>query len=412
MLAEIISIGDELLVGQVVNTNASWMAQALNNAGIRVCQISSISDEQNHIFKALDEASQRAQLILITGGLGPTNDDITKHTLTQYFKTELVYKPEVFDSITELFKKFGRNTSRLSKEQAMVPASCIPIINNHGTAPGMWFEKEGKVFISMPGVPYEMKGMMLDYIIPKLKKEFHTQSVLHKTILTQGIPESILAQILKDWEDALPKGVKLAYLPKPGMVRLRLSVYGENNEQSQRLIANELSRVKELLADDIFGYDKDTLEQVVGQLLKAKGWSVSTAESCTGGSIAQMITSVAGSSDYYRGSIVAYANDVKQHILGVKEQSLIEFGAVSESVSQQMAEGARKVLKTDCAIATTGIAGPGGGTPEKPVGTTWIAVSTPIKTFAKKYQMGDQRERNIQRAALTALNMLRKELIS
>ncbi|MCD4697561.1 MAG: competence/damage-inducible protein A [Bacteroidales bacterium] len=412
MYAEIISIGDELLVGQVVNTNASWMAQKLNDAGIRVYQITSISDDKDHIFEALDEAGKHARIILITGGLGPTKDDITKKTLAEYFETELVFMPDVFESIKSLFNKFGRKTTNLTREQAMVPATCTPVTNNHGTAPGMWFEKEGNIYVSMPGVPYEMKAMLTELIIPRLSNQFKFGAVVHKTILTQGIPESFLAERIRDWENNLPPYIKLAYLPKPGLVRLRLSAYGKSKEKLVSQVKQKVSQLQKILKDDIFGYDENTLEKVVGKLLNEKSLTLSTAESCTGGSIAQLITSVPGSSEYFKGGIVAYSNEVKQTLLGVKEQSLMDFGAVSETVAKQMAEGVREKLNSDYAIATTGVAGPGGGTGEKPVGTTWIAIASSSATIAKRYQMGDQRERNIQRTALTALNMLRKKLKS
>ena len=390
MTAELISIGDELLIGQVVNTNASWISEQLNLAGIKVHQVTTISDNREHILTALQEAEKRVNIILITGGLGPTKDDITKETLCEYFDTHLVFSEEIFKDITRLFGKRGLTISIPNRKQAEIPATCTPIKNNHGSAAGMWFEKEGKIFVSMPGVPFEMKPMITGYVIPKIQKRYKTHTIVHKTVLTQGIGESWLAQKIEAWEDKLPENIKLAYLPQPGIVRLRLTVVGENKKR----------------------YNNDQLYEIVGELLRKKGQTVSTAESCTGGYIAHLITSVSGSSDYFKGSVVAYANEIKQQLLGVKEKSLIDFGAVSEVVVKEMAEGVQQKFNTDYAIATSGIAGPGGGTKDKPVGITWIAIATPNKKLVQHFLFGEHRERNIRKTALTALNMLRKELLS
>jgi len=411
MTADIISIGDELLIGQVINTNASWIAQQLNLAGIGVSRITAISDQKKHIKDALDEASQRSEIILITGGLGPTKDDITKETLCEYFNTRLIFNETVFENIKELFGKRGFNISKLNRKQAEVPENCTPVKNMNGTAPGMWFEKEGKVYISMPGVPFEMKSMVSGYIIPELLKKFDTGAIVHKTVLTQGLPESVLAKKIETWEDNLPYNIKLAYLPQPGIVRLRLSSSGKEKAKLEENINIEIQKLKKIIPDSIFGYDKEQLNEIVGKLLRGKNQTLSTAESCTGGYIAHLITSVAGSSDYFKGSVVSYANEIKENILGVQRESLIEYGAVSEQVAIEMAEGVKRKLNTDYAIAVTGIAGPGGGTLEKSVGTAWIAIATPQKTIVKHFQMGEHRERNIRRTALTALGMLRKKLI-
>lgn len=412
MTAEIVSIGDELLIGQVINTNASWISEQLNLAGIKVSQVTTISDSREHILTALKDAEGRADIILITGGLGPTKDDITKETLCEYFETQLIFSDKVFNNILRLFGERGLTLSSPNRKQAEIPETCLPIQNLHGSAAGMWFEKKDKIFISMPGVPFEMKPMITEYIIPEIQKRHKTQAIVHKTILTQGIGESWLAQKIESWEDNLPDNIKLAYLPQPGIVRLRLTAVGENQKKLDDQVNEEVEKLLTLIPKYFFGYDKDQLYEIIGELLRAKKQTLSTAESCTGGYIAHLITSVAGSSDYFNGSVVAYANEIKQEMLGVKEQDLIDCGAVSEVVVKQMAEGIRKKLKTDYAIATSGVAGPGGGTDEKPVGTTWIAIATPEKTIAKHFLFGEHRERNIRKAALTALNMLRKELLS
>ncbi|MEZ5196552.1 MAG: competence/damage-inducible protein A [Bacteroidales bacterium] len=412
MKAEIISIGDELLIGQVINTNASWIAEQLNLSGISVYQIVTISDERVHILKTLKEAGDRSDIILITGGLGPTKDDITKETLCEYFETKLSFNEEVFKNIQLLFEKRGYKISELNRKQAEVPEGCIPLPNIHGTAPGMWFEKKNTIYVSMPGVPFEMKALLSDFVIPGLLSRFKTGAIVHKTILTHGLPESLLAKKIEHWEDNLPKHLKLAYLPKPGAVRLRLTGKGNDKSALENEIEEEIRKLQLIIPTEIFGFDNDSLSQKVGQLLREKGMTISTAESCTGGFIAHLITSVAGSSDYFKGSIIAYANEIKEQSLGVKTQTLIDHGAVSEETVLEMVTGIKSRFKTDCAIATSGIAGPGGGTDEKPVGTTWIAISTPFKTFAKVYEFGDNRERNITKAAMTALNLIRKELSS
>ncbi len=412
MIAEIISIGDELLIGQVINTNASWISEQLNLAGIKVHQVTTISDTRTHILTALQEAESRVDLILITGGLGPTKDDITKETLCEYFDTHLVFSKVVYNNIESLFGKRGLKLSSPNRKQAEVPEACKTVTNNHGSAAGMWFEKEEKIFISMPGVPFEMKPMVTDYIIPEIQKRIKTQAIVHKTVLTQGIGESWLAQKIESWEDNLPNNIKLAYLPQPGIVRLRLTATGENKTELEDQINDAVKKLLTLIPKYFFGFDKQQLYEIIGGLLRDQKQTLSTAESCTWCHIAHLITSVAGSSEYFKGSVVAYANEIKHEVLGVEEQNLIDFGAVSEQVVKQMADGVRKKFNTDFAIATSGIAGPGGGTKEKPVGTTWIAIATPNKTIAFHYLFGEHRERNIRKTALTALNLLRKELLS
>lgn len=411
MIAEIVTIGDELLIGQVIDTNSAWIAEQLNLVGIKVHQITSISDDRAHILKTLKEAGSRANLILITGGLGPTKDDITKHTLCEYFDTTLVFHQPSFDHVVELFRLRGFPVTALNRQQAEVPANCTPLKNTNGTAPGMWFEKDGITYISMPGVPFEMKALITDEVLPRLTQKLNSTYIVHKTILTQGVGESFLAKSIESWEDNLPENFKLAYLPQPGIVRLRLTALGPNREDLKLELERQIDKLKKLIPDLIFGFDDETLEFVVGKLLKEKKQTLSTAESCTGGYISHLITSVAGSSAYFTGTIVSYANQVKEKELGVDPLAIENYGAVSETVVKQMAEGARLKFGTDYALAVSGIAGPDGGTDEKPVGTTWIALSTKNHTIAKMFLFGEHRGRNIRKAALAALNMLRMELL-
>lgn len=412
MKAEIISIGDELLIGQVINTNASWLAERLNSIGISVQQISVVSDNRQHIINSLNEAKGRADIIITTGGIGPTNDDITKTTFCEYFNTKLVFNEEAYKDIETLFKNRGVEVTELNRKQAEIPEKCKPLKNKNGTAPGMWFEEEGKIYISLPGVPFEMKAITSEYILPRLA-ELSGKTIYHKTILTQGMGESFLSEKIKDWEARLPEHIKLAYLPSPGIVRLRLTAAG--SQQSAEGIRQEVDKLieelNEIIPDLIYGYDDDTLEAIIGKILTKKRSYLATAESCTGGYIAHRITSVPGSSKYFLGSVVAYANDIKEGILKVRNVNFKKNGAVSEEVVKAMAEGIKGLFASSYAIATSGIAGPDGGTAEKPVGTTWIAIATPEKTIAQKFMLGDNRERNIVRASLTALNMLRKVLI-
>ena len=408
MIAEIISIGDELLIGQVINTNASWMSELLNRNGIKVKQIKAIADDKKDILNSIDNSFKSADLILLTGGLGPTKDDITKHTLCEYFDTKLVFNEDAFSRIKEIFRLRNFKVSAVNKAQAELPESCIPITNINGTASGMWFEKNGKILVSMPGVPFEMKPMMENEVIPRIKAKFNTPVIIHKTIMTQGVGESFLAKIIEDWENSLPKNIKLAYLPQPGIVRLRLSASGENKIKCEKYIGEFVEKLKLLIGDIIFAYDDMLLEEAVGNSLKLHKKTVATAESCTGGYIAHLLTSIAGSSSYFKGSAITYANEIKENILEVSHDDLEKEGAVSETVVRQMALGVRKKFGTDYAIATSGIAGPDGGTENKPVGTTWIAIAGPDGVLAEKHHFGEHRGRNIRRAALTALFMLKK----
>ena len=412
MTAEIITIGDELLIGQIVDTNSAWIGKQLSLTGIKVHQISSISDDEKHILQALAEAEQRVDLVLITGGLGPTKDDITKKTLCKYFNTRLIIHEDILEKIKIFFDRRGFKMSEINVQQAALPENCTIIPNPVGTASGMWFEKNNTVFVSMPGIPHEMKRIMTDGVLPKLKKEFDLPVIIHRTVLTYGIIESELSDQLEDFEKNLPEGMKLAYLPSLERLRLRLSITGKNREKLEKLLDEQVSELKKYLGNKVFGFGDSSLQEAIGILLKKTGQTVATAESCTGGNIAHLITSVPGSSEYFKGSVVAYDNRIKQNVLNVNEQSLIKYGAVSKEVVEQMALGVQKLMKADFAIATSGIAGPGGGTDEKPVGTTWIAVATPNgEVHAKKYVFGTQRQQNIRRASAVALNNLRKSLI-
>jgi nicotinamide-nucleotide amidase len=412
ILAEVMTIGDELLIGQVVDTNSAWIGQQLSLNGIRVKQITSVSDDPAHIVEALRDAASRADIILITGGLGPTKDDLTKKTLRDYFGMGWRMDEAVLANVTRIFAGFGREVTEVNRLQAQVPDGCIALMNKNGTAPGMWFEQNGKIYVSMPGVPFEMKGLMTDSVLPKLREKFGLPVIIHKTILTQGIGESMLAERIEAWEDSLAaEGIKLAYLPSPSMVRLRLSATGDDREKVVEAVERKTRELIPQISSYVFGYGDETIEGVVGSLLREKKQTVSTAESCTGGMIAHMITSVPGSSDYFTGSIISYANQVKSEQLGVSEGLLAQYGAVSEECVRAMAESVREKLHTDYSIATSGIAGPGGGTPEKPVGLVWIAVAGPGRTYAKSFFFGDNRERNIVRASITALALLRKMVI-
>ncbi|MFA6949787.1 MAG: competence/damage-inducible protein A [Lentimicrobiaceae bacterium] len=411
MQAEIITIGDELLIGQVVDTNSAFIAQQLNLIGIDVNQITSIADNHERILKTLKEATDRADVIIITGGLGPTKDDITKAALCDFFHTHLVFNQASYDNVERLFNLRNYRMTEINRKQAEIPACSEALHNEQGTAPGMLFRKNGKIYVSIPGVPFEMRTLMINHIIPILKP-LSKEVILHKTILTQGVGESVLAETIEDWETALPPFIKLAYLPQPGMVRLRLSARGTSQETIQKELDQQVQKLYSLIPDHIFGENEDNLETIVGKLLNDRRLTLSTAESCTGGYIAHLITSIAGSSAYFKGSVVSYSNDAKMNLLGVKAETLEQYGAVSKQTVIEMAEGAKRTLATDCSIAVSGIAGPEGGTPDKPVGTVWIAVSTPVHgTVTHKFLFGEHRERNILRSANTALNMLRKQLI-
>jgi nicotinamide-nucleotide amidase len=417
MLTEIINIGDELLIGQVINTNASWMSEQMDLAGFPVHRITVIPDDSRQIMDALRESGKRSELVLLTGGLGPTRDDLTKDTLCRYFHTRLIFDPVIFQNIEKFFKARGFAVTDVNRKQAEIPENCVPIPNENGTASGMWFEEEKAgegnkhVLISMPGVPFEMKAMLVNQIIPMLKSCFQTVTVLHRTILTQGIGESFLSDKLEGWENHLPEDLHLAYLPQPGIVRLRLTGQSQNETFLKKLMDEEVDKLRSLIPEYIFGEGDVTLEEVTGKLMRDKGLTLATAESCTGGYIAHLVTGIPGSSDYYKGSIIAYSNEIKTKELSVSEKTLLKHGAVSEEVVKEMAVNVRNRFGVDYSIGVSGIAGPGGGTKDKPVGLTWIAIAGPSGIHASKYLFGDSRERNIRRAALQALNLLRKAIL-
>jgi nicotinamide-nucleotide amidase len=411
MRAEIITIGDEILIGQIIDTNSAWIAEQFNLNGIEIYQVTSVHDNHSHIMQALRDAEKRVDLVLLTGGLGPTKDDITKKALCDYFNTHLIFHEPTWQNIQNRFEKMKSALNKLNRDQALVPESCTVLPNGTGTAPGLWFEKNKTIFISLPGVPFEMKNIVEIEVLPRLLNYGKKKAIFHKTVLTQGLPESKLAQKIEVWESSLPENIRLAYLPNPVSVRLRLSAHGTCISSLKEQVEVEINKLKQLIPGYIFGYDSDTLAGNTGKLLLEKEKTLSLAESCTGGYISHLITSVPGCSDYYKGSITAYSNEIKRNILGVEADTLHKYGAVSEQVVRQMAEGAMKIFGSDYAIATSGIAGPTGGNKEKPVGTVWIAVAGPTKTISRKYIFGDSRERNIIRSSQTALQLLRRIVI-
>lgn len=411
MNVEIITIGDELLIGQVVDTNSAWMGQELGKYGFQVIWRTAVRDREKDMLEAFGAAMKRAQIVLVTGGIGPTKDDITKHTLCKFFGCGQHFSEEVFATIQEIYCRSGRPMNELTRTQAMVPDACTVIQNQAGTAPCTWFEREGSVLVSMPGVPSEMKWLMSNEILPRLKKQFHQDLFIrHQTFWIEGYPESALAIHLAPFEEQLPRCAKLAYLPQLGVIRLRLSVYAATEQEACTVLEEQTAKLHTLLEGHILTEEDKALEEQIGELLRARKLRMGTAESCTGGRIAHMVTSVPGSSDYFVGSIVSYANEVKQHVLGVSEESLKQKGAVSREVVEQMVTGAMRILDCDCAVATSGIAGPGGGTPEKPVGTVWIAAAYKDRMVSHCYRFGTVREQNIQRASNTALLLLMRLL--
>lgn len=410
MKADIISIGDELLIGQTVNTNASWIGKELAMRGVRIMQITAIPDDEQKIAEAVDDAFGRSEIIIVTGGLGPTKDDITKHTLCKYFDTTLFLHEPTLKKIEDYFAMRNRPMLEVNRKQAELPEKCEILDNNYGTAAGMWFNKEGKILVSLPGVPYEMKGIMTEQVFPRLMERFELKSLFHVTLMTQGLGESFLADQISDWEDKVrDAGLGLAYLPSPGMVKLRLTSYeGKEREEEIRSLFTEL---EQRLPQYVFGYDEMSLSEIVGKLLKENGLTLGTVESCTGGLLAGNIVSVPGASDYFMGSLLTYSNHLKMQLAGVSEASLMEFGAVSQEVVEEMALGGQEKLGLDLCIATSGVAGPTGGTEEKPVGTVWIAIALKNKVVSKRFYFGNDRERNIQMTILSALNMARCEIL-
>ena len=414
--AEVITIGDEILFGQIIDTNTQWISTELTNIGIRTVRKSSVGDQPEAILQILGEAHQRAEIIIITGGLGPTKDDITKKVLCQYFGVGMVRNETALALVTGFFEKRGRDMTDLNRGQADLPANAVYMQNDWGTAPGMWFADErsgkpGKVYVSLPGVPFEMKHLMTNRILPKLRETFEMPIIKHRMIRTIGIGESFLAERIEAWEDALPDHIKLAYLPHFGQVRLRLTATGTNDALLDRELTAEVEKVMPLIAKNVFGFDSDELETVIGKLLTDNQLTLGIAESCTGGYVSAQITKVPGASAYFKGSIVSYSNDVKINQLGVSADTLAQHGAVSEETIRQMAEGIRKTLGTSVGIATSGIAGPDGSTPDKPVGTVWIACATNRRTVTRLLTLGQYRDQNIQLTATYVLNMLREELL-
>ncbi|WP_138475133.1 competence/damage-inducible protein A [Dyadobacter bucti] len=409
--AEIITIGDEILFGQITDTNTQWIGTQLTDIGIRPVRKTSVGDIKQDILNAFTEASGRVNVVIVTGGLGPTRDDITKHTFCEYFGTELEINEDALKLVTEFFAKRGRKMTELNIQQAALPKNCTYIPNLWGTAPGMWFEKDGVVYVSLPGVPYEMKSLMEFEILPRLKAKFNTPFIQHKSVRTIGIGESFLAEKIAHWEDALPDHIKLAYLPHFGQVKLRLTGTGADALTLEKDLEGQVQLLLPLIAEYVFGFDSDELESVVGALLLNRDATLGTAESCTGGYVASQITSVPGSSAYFEGSVVSYSNDVKMSVLGVKKETLDAYGAVSEQTAIEMAEGARSALNVTFAISTTGIAGPEGGTDEKPVGTVWIACAGPDETFTQLLTLRNNRKINVEMTCSYVLNLLRKTIL-
>jgi len=410
-IAEIITIGDEILIGQTVDTNSAWIGQHMSMIGIPVKRIISVSDNPDEIRSALADSITRADVVLITGGLGPTNDDRTKTTLCEFFETDLIENPEVLEDIIHLLKIRNVPISLLNRAQAMVPRNCHALRNPQGTAPGMWFEKNDTVVVSMPGVPYEMKAIMETSLLSLLENHFEVPTIIHKTIMTTGVPESRLAALLEAWEARIPENFSLAYLPSPGVVKLRISGTGDHRQELEARMDELANSLVAEVNEFVFGYNDISLEEVTGHLLAKRHLTVATAESCTGGNIAKLITRIPGSSAYFKGSLVAYSNEIKTKFLDVPPKVIEEHGAVSRIVVEMMAKSCLKNFETDFAVATSGIAGPDGGTINKPVGTVWIAIASKNKIISTCFQFGEHRERNIVRASLAALNMLRMEIL-
>jgi len=410
MKAQIITIGDELLIGQTVDTNSAWIGAELSKLGFDVCRKISIHDRREDILDTLAEVTGKSDIVLITGGLGPTSDDITKQTLCEYFGTKLVTDNEVLDMIEDMYRQRNWPMNENNRRQAEVPETCRVLKNAAGTAPGMWFEKDKTIFVSMPGVPNEMIYIMNEHVLPELIKRFSSQTIIHKNIMTYGVGESSLAEILTGFEEALPGEIKLAYLPSYGIIKLRLTATGPDKQQLENIVEQQVRKLYNTIPELIYGENEESLEAAIGRILTEKGATVCTAESCTGGRIASMLTSISGSSAYYKGSVIAYENSVKRDLLGVSAETLDKFGAVSRECVEEMATGARRMLKTDYSISTSGIAGPDGGTKEKPVGTIWIAVSSESGTKANRFRFGTDRSININRFSIAALHLLWKQI--
>lgn len=410
MQATIITIGDEILIGQIVDTNSVSIARRLNAAGIVVHEKCSIGDDREEIMAAIRRAEASSQVIILTGGLGPTKDDITKKTLAELFHCGMRFDEGVARHVEQMLAERGIAFNALNRSQAEVPTACTVLHNAHGTAPGMWFEDAGRVIVSLPGVPFEMEHLMEDEVMPRLKEHFALHQIVHRTLITAGLAESLLAERIEKWEEALPSYLKLAYLPAPGIVRLRLSAYEVEGQAVSEEIERQFAELRELIPDYVVGFETATVEEQVHELLIERGATLALAESCTGGKIASKFTAMAGASAYLLAGVVAYANEAKTNILGVDAELICRHGAVSEEVARQMAEGARRVAGADYALATTGIAGPTGGTAEKPVGTVWFALATPTETIALKHACGTDRGQVIDRATAYAIRLLRDKL--
>ncbi|WP_395618009.1 competence/damage-inducible protein A [Aquirufa sp.] len=410
--AEIITIGDEILYGQILDTNTQWISLELDKLGIKTVRKSSVGDHKSEILQILNEAAERADVVFITGGLGPTKDDLTKKILAEYFDCELAMNPVALQDVTEFFAKRGRELSDINRDQALLPTKAEFIRNVQGTAPGMWFNEKGVIWVSMPGVPYEMKNIMEQEVLPRLVKHFNTPVIFHKVVKTVGIGESYLSELIESWELQLPEHIKLAYLPSMGIVKLRLTAVGEDLTLLKSEVEAELTKVNPLIRSFIFGYEKDELAEVVGRLLIDQKATLSVAESCTGGHLAHQFTQNPGSSAYFIGGILSYANQVKIDQLGVSSEILVSDGAVSEACIQAMAVGVQKRLGSTYALATSGIAGPDGGTEEKPVGTVWIALAHEKGVITRKLTLGGTRMQNIYLSSLACVNLLRKYLLN
>ncbi|WP_396186515.1 competence/damage-inducible protein A [Flavobacterium sp.] len=413
MKAAIITIGDEILIGQIVDTNSAFIAKLLDKIGVEICEMISISDNKQHILDTFNNFQNKVDLVLITGGLGPTKDDITKKTFCDYFDDVLVVNNEVLAHVTQIIEGFyKRKITQLNKDQALVPSKCTVLHNLVGTAPGMWMKKENTVFVSLPGVPYEMKYLVENEIIPKVVREYKRPYIIHKTILTYGQGESMVAERIENWENNLPEFLKLAYLPSPGRVKLRLSARGTNKEFLEKSIQENMTSLSKIIGDIIVGFDEDeTLEKVLGSLLTQQNKTISTAESCTGGKIAQILTSVSGASRYFKGSIVSYSTETKMAVLGIPEDLIKEYSVVSTEVAKQMAINVKNIMKTDYAIATTGNAGPLKGDSNSELGTVFIALATPNEVIIEEFNFGQPREKVIDRAVIKSLEILRKEIL-
>ncbi len=411
MQAAILTIGDEILIGQIVDTNSAWISARLDEVGISVLRKMTVGDRKEEILAAIDENMRLCDIVLLTGGLGPTKDDITKHTLAERFGCALVRHQPTFDAVRTMLEKRGIEFNELNQSQALVPECCTVLPNQNGTAPGMWFEQDGKVLVSLPGVPFEMEALMRESVLPKLMHHFQLHANVHKTAITFGLAESVLAASIAEWENTLPDWLHLAYLPSPSQIRLRLSAYDVEAEQAHMEIDRRFEMLQKIIPSYFIGFGDETVASVTARLLTERKATLAIAESCTGGALSARFTSMAGASEYFKGGVIAYDNEIKKRILGVRADALACFGAVSRTVAEEMAEGVRKLYDTDYALATTGIAGPGGGSEEKPVGTVWIAVAGPQGVFAYKMTYGRLRAQNIDRATASAVNLLRLLLI-